>query len=76
MNQKTWERETIKVGIAGGKDWRHVIKEGVALQTTKSEYKEHGAGRFTTAGDGNRNFTRSIRWTDTRQHMFGGHVVL
>ena len=26
VNQKTWERECIKVGIASGKDWRHVIK--------------------------------------------------
>ena len=26
VNTKTWERECIKVGIASGKDWRHVIK--------------------------------------------------
>jgi hypothetical protein len=26
VNQKTFERECIKVGIASGKDWRHVIK--------------------------------------------------
>ena len=26
VNQKTFERECIKVGIAKGKDWRHVIK--------------------------------------------------
>ena len=28
VNQKTWERETIKVGIASGRDWRHVVKRG------------------------------------------------
>jgi hypothetical protein len=26
VNKKTFERECIKVGIASGKDWRHVIK--------------------------------------------------
>ena len=26
VNTKTFERECIKVGIASGKDWRHVIK--------------------------------------------------
>ena len=26
VNQRTYERECIKVGIAKGKDWRHVIK--------------------------------------------------
>ena len=26
VNKQTFERECIKVGIAGGKDWRHVIK--------------------------------------------------
>ena len=26
VNQRTFERECIKVGIASGKDWRHVIK--------------------------------------------------
>ena len=26
VNRKTWQREVIKVGIASGKDWRHVIK--------------------------------------------------
>ena len=26
VNQKTYKRECIKVGIASGKDWRHVIK--------------------------------------------------
>ena len=26
VNRKTYERECIKVGIAGGKDWRHVVK--------------------------------------------------
>lgn len=26
VNKKTYERECIKVGIASGKDWRHVIK--------------------------------------------------
>ena len=26
VNQRTYERECIKVGIASGKDWRHVIK--------------------------------------------------
>ena len=26
VNQLTFERECIKVGIASGKDWRHVIK--------------------------------------------------
>jgi len=26
VNTLTWERECIKVGIASGKDWRHVIK--------------------------------------------------
>lgn len=26
VNRKTYERECIKVGIASGKDWRHVIK--------------------------------------------------
>ena len=26
VNTKTFERECIKVGIASGKDWRHIIK--------------------------------------------------
>lgn len=26
VNQTTFERECIKVGIASGKDWRHVVK--------------------------------------------------
>jgi len=26
VNKKTFERECIKIGIAKGKDWRHVIK--------------------------------------------------
>ena len=26
VNRKTFERECIKVGIASGKDWRHIIK--------------------------------------------------
>ena len=26
VNKATFERECIKVGIASGKDWRHVIK--------------------------------------------------
>ena len=26
VNKKTFERECIKVGIAAGKDWRHVLK--------------------------------------------------
>ena len=26
VNKKTFERECIKVGIASGKDWRHIIK--------------------------------------------------
>mgnify|MGYP000944549083 CR=1 FL=1 len=26
VNKKTFERECIKVGIAKGKDWRHVVK--------------------------------------------------
>ena len=26
VNKQTFERECIKVGIASGKDWRHVIK--------------------------------------------------
>ena len=26
VNKKTFEREVIKVGIASGKDWRHVLK--------------------------------------------------
>jgi hypothetical protein len=26
VNKETWTRECIKVGIASGKDWRHIIK--------------------------------------------------
>ena len=26
VNRKTFERECIKVGIASGKDWRHIVK--------------------------------------------------
>ena len=26
VNKKSWIRECIKVGIASGKDWRHIIK--------------------------------------------------
>ena len=26
VNQKTMKRECLKIGIASGKDWRHVIK--------------------------------------------------
>lgn len=26
VNKQTWTRECIKVGIASGKDWRHIIK--------------------------------------------------
>ncbi len=26
VNKKSWARECIKVGIASGKDWRHIIK--------------------------------------------------
>lgn len=26
VNKKSWKRECIKVGIASGKDWRHIIK--------------------------------------------------
>ena len=26
VNKKTFEREVINVGIASGKDWRHVLK--------------------------------------------------
>ena len=26
VNKKSWTRECIKVGIASGKDWRHIIK--------------------------------------------------
>ena len=26
VNKRTYERECIKVGIASGKDWRHIVK--------------------------------------------------
>lgn len=32
VNKTTWERECIKVGIASGKDWRHVIKRSRGFQ--------------------------------------------
>jgi hypothetical protein len=32
VNKKTHEREIIKVGIAAGKDWRHVIKRARGFQ--------------------------------------------
>jgi len=32
VNKTTWEREVIKVGIASGKDWRHVLKRSRGFQ--------------------------------------------
>tara|TARA_B100001996_G_scaffold238544_1_gene184352 strand:+ start:131 stop:508 length:378 start_codon:yes stop_codon:yes gene_type:complete len=32
VNKKTFEREVIKVGIASGKDWRHVLKRSRGFQ--------------------------------------------
>ena len=32
VNKETYEREVIKVGIAAGKDWRHVIKRARGFQ--------------------------------------------
>ena len=32
VNKKTFERECIKVGIAAGKDWRHVVKRSYGFK--------------------------------------------
>ena len=50
VNQRTFERECIKVGIASGKDWRHVIKEVVASRVMIYESRELFMTRFITAG--------------------------
>ena len=36
VNKKTHEREIIKVGIAAGKDWRHVIKRNTYPENAKA----------------------------------------
>ena len=36
VNQRTYERECIKVGIASGKDWRHVIKRNAYPENAKA----------------------------------------
>jgi|TARA_R100000951_G_scaffold16621_2_gene13138 hypothetical protein len=48
VNKKTFERECIKVGIASGKDWRHVIKRSggfkgydIRIQKTWSDTLYH-----------------------------------
>tara|TARA_Y100000992_G_C21130105_1_gene426165 strand:- start:389 stop:781 length:393 start_codon:yes stop_codon:yes gene_type:complete len=32
VNKETYQREVIKVGIAAGKDWRHVVKRSRGFQ--------------------------------------------
>ena len=46
VNKTTFERECIKVGIASGKDWRHVIKRARGFKGY-DVYSEHITGRFT-----------------------------
>ena len=48
VNKKTFERECLKVGIASGKDWRHVIKRSggfkgydIRIQKTWSDTLYH-----------------------------------
>ena len=48
VNKQTFKRECVKVGIASGKDWRHIIKRSRGFkgfknrkgEKTKSYYKK------------------------------------
>lgn len=63
VNQKTFVRECIKVGIAKGKDWRHVIKRSRGFKDTICVFNELTTTRFITAGKLSRNCTRSLKTT-------------
>ena len=60
VNQRTFERECIKVGIASGKDWRHVIKRSRGFKGLIYASSEPITTPFIGAGKSSRHFTRSL----------------
>jgi len=60
VNTKTFERECIKVGIASGKDWRHVVKRSRVLKDMSCVFNELTTIQSITVGNTNNSYTRSL----------------
>ena len=51
VNQKTMKRECLKIGIASGKDWRHVKSVGGVSRGMRYGFKKHTTTRYIMYGN-------------------------
>lgn len=75
VNQKTWERECIKVGIASGKDWRHVIKRSRGFKNYDLRIQRTWSGTIYECWQHEQALHAEFlndRFQPT--HKFGGHT--
>ena len=75
VNRKTWERETIKVGIASGKDWRHVIKRSRGFTNYDLRIQRTWSGTIYDCWRWEQKLHSQFK-TDRHKtaHHFGGHT--
>jgi hypothetical protein len=77
VNQKTFHRECVKIGIAKGKDWRHVIKRAGGFKGYDIRIQKTVNGRLEDIYY-LEQYLHEL-WGDFKYsapHRFGGHTEL
>ncbi len=75
VNKKTWERETIKVGIAKGRDWRSVVKRGYGFTGYEVRIQRTWSGTIYEAWLFEQKLHNQFQKDRHKtEHKFGGHT--
>lgn len=77
VNKKTFERECVKIGIAKGKDWRHVIKRSSGFSGFDIRTQKVVSGQLEDIYY-LEQYLHEL-WGDYKHvtlHKFGGHTEL